>query len=268
MLWLLAPIGLLVLAAVAWFGVGYTRFARYHRHKGLQRQKVAFLPYAVREGLAILTLGVWHLRAAFADGLRTPAVVSGPPVLCLHGITQTGSNLWGIRRALEARGRPTRAVSFGRWPAGRQHLVGLLGPEIERLAERSPTGRVDVVAHSLGGVVLRLVLADRPDLAPRIGRVVTLGSPHGGTASLRGLPLGKAVHRLGRRSPLLAGLPSIPADHITTVAAEPDLIVYPASTCHLPGSRRVDLLGVGHCGLITRPEAIAAVVHALCDAPG
>ena len=206
-------------------------------------------------------------HAAFADGLRTPKVVAGPPVLCLHGITQTGSNLWGIRRALEARGRPTLALSLGRLPRNRRHLGGRVAPAVEQLAALSASGRVDVVAHSLGGVVLRLVLADRPDLAAKIGRVVTLGSPHRGTASLRGLPLGAAIRRLGRRSTLLAGLPALPADHVTTVAAIPDLIVYPASTCHLPGSHCVDLPGVGHAGLLTRPEAIGAVLHALCDDP-
>ena len=270
MAWLVAaPFALLALVASVWFGVGYARFVRYHHHKGLERHQVAFLPYALREGVAILTVGLWHLRAAFADGLRTPKIVSGPPVLCLHGITQTGSNLWGIRRALEARGRPTLALSLGRLPRNRRHLGDRVAPELLRLAALSSTGRVDVVAHSLGGVVLRLVLADRPDLAAKIGRVVTLGSPHRGTASLRGLPLGQAIHRLGRRSTLLAGLPALPADHVTTVAGIPDLIVYPASTCHLPGSHCVDLPGVGHAGLLTRPEAIGAVLHALCgDAAG
>lgn len=141
MLWLLAtPFAILALAGVVWFSVGYARFARYHRHKGLERRKVAFLPYALREGIAILTLGLWHLRAAFSDGLRTPARVTGPPVLCLHVITQTGSNLWGIRKALEARGRPTRAMSLGRFPGSRRRLGDLLAPEVERLAAISPTG--------------------------------------------------------------------------------------------------------------------------------
>lgn len=248
---------------VAWFGLGYARFLRYHRYKGLEAHEVAFLPYAFHEAVAIATLGLWHLRAAWSDGLRTPAEVTGPPVLCLHGITQTGSNLWGIRRALERRGRPTRALSLGRIPRARRRLAERVAPVIRDLAARSATGRIDVVAHSLGGVVLRLVLADRPDLAALVGRVVTLGSPHRGTASIRGMPLGRAVHRLGRRSDLLRGLPSIPADHVTTIAGVPDLIVYPASTCHLPGAHSVDLVGVGHAGLLTRPDAIAAVLSAL-----
>lgn len=263
--WILAALAAaLVLFGVGWFGLGYARFARYHRYKGLEVQRVGFLPYAAREAVAIATIGLWHLRAAWSDGLRTPATVTGSPVLCIHGITQTGSNLWGIRRALERRGRPTRAISLGRIPRARHRLADRVAPVIRDLAARSINGRVDIVAHSLGGVVLRLVLADHPELATHVGRVVTLGSPHCGTASIRGLPLGRAVHRLGRRSGLLSGLPSIPASHVTTIAGIPDLIVYPASTCHLPGARSIDLLGVGHAGLLTRPDAINAVVDALC----
>lgn len=265
MSWLVVALVALVplVAAAAWFTFGIVRYVGYHRHKGLGEPEVAFVPYAFGEAVAMLTLAAWHARAAFADGLRTPAGASGPPVLCLHGISQTGSNLWGLRRALERRGRPTEAVSFGRLPPERGRLAAQIAPIVERLAARSPTGRVDVVAHSLGGVVLRVVLADRPELGARIGRVVTLGSPHQGTASLRGLPLGRAVRRLGRGSPLLAELPALAAEHVTTVAAVPDLIVYPASTCHLPGADHVDLPGIGHAGLLTDVAAEAAVLRGL-----
>lgn len=269
MWWLLALVpALLLVAALLWFGVGYARFLGYHRHKGLERPPGPFLPYVFREAVALVTLPLWHLRAAYADRLRTPARVTGPPVLCLHGISQTGSNLWGMRRALEACGRPTRALSFGRFPSSRRRLAELIGPELKDLAAGSVDGTVDVIAHSLGGVVLRVVLADHPELAPLIGRVVTLGSPHAGTAGIRGLPRSSSFQRLGRRSTLLAELPTLAELRVTTVAAAPDLVVYPASTCHLPNSNRVDLAGVGHCGLLTRPEAIGAVLSALEAVPG
>lgn len=262
---LLLPLVTTLIVGLSWFGGGYLRFVRYHHHKGIVLPPIAWVRYAIREAWAVLTIGVWHLRAAFADGLRAPAVVSGPPVLCLHGITQTGSNLWGIRRALERRGRATLALSLGRLPPSRHRLADRVAPALRRLADLSPTGRIDVVAHSLGGVLLRIVLTDHPELASRIRRVVTLGSPHAGTAGIRGLPLGRAVQRLGRRSNLLSGLASIPAERVTTVAGIPDLVVYPASTCHLPGSGCVDLVGIGHAGLLTHPDAIAVVVDALCD---
>jgi hypothetical protein len=270
---------LLVLLAVAtvfgglgaWIAFSYGRFLAYHRHKRLAPPPLppgALVRYLYGEATAMLTLAWWHIRAAFADGLRTPAgPPTGPPVLCVHGITQNGSNLWGIRRALERRGRPTRAVSMGTF--GRP-LVAYM-PPLERalrdLVASSPEGTIDIVAHSMGGVVLRLVLAAQPELLTHVRRVVTLGSPHAGTASTRGLPLGSSVRHLGRRSDLLARLPGLQPGALTTIAGAPDLLVYPQSTCHLPGARTIDLPGVGHTGLLTRADAIGAVVEAICGDP-
>ena len=60
-----------------------------------------------------------------------------------------------------------------------------------QVAEAAPAGvRVDVIAHSQGGLVTRLALgelaASRPDALAHLGVVVTLGTPYGG-ADLAGL---------------------------------------------------------------------------------
>jgi pimeloyl-ACP methyl ester carboxylesterase len=52
--------------------------------------------------------------------------------------------------------------------------------ELSRIAERSPIGRVDVVGHSLGGLVATYWLK-HIDRGRRIRRVITMGTPHHGT---------------------------------------------------------------------------------------
>ena len=275
----------LIAAAVAapvvglsiWVGYAYLRLRSYNRHKRVPVDVLpgGFLRYTLQEAWAIASLGWWHLRAFFSDAVRHPkGVPAGPPVLCVHGITQNGTNLWGIRRALEKRGRATRAVSLG-WPGRR---IEAYAPALERalrslLADprATPSGTVDVVAHSMGGLVLRVVLAEHADLAARVRRIVTLGCPHQGTAGARGLRWPGELHGLGRRSSWIRDLPgletSAPGASLTTIAALDDLIVYPHHTCHIPGARTVDLPGIGHAGLIAHRQAIACVVDALC-APG
>ncbi len=270
---LLAAAALLVLGPVfgigTWLALMYVRRRAYDRYK--QRDAAipvgAFLRYALHEGVAMLTVFWWRVRAALADALREPeGPVTGPPVLCVHGITQNGSNLWGVRRALERRGRPTRAVSLGLFGRPLTAYVPPLERALRELVAGSPDGRVDVVAHSMGGVVLRMTLAAHPDLAPHLRRVVTLASPHAGTACGRGLPLGSTVRHLGRRSALLRDLPAFPSStRLTTIAALHDLIVYPQETCHLPGARTVDLHGIGHVGLLTRRAAIQGIVDVVCE---
>jgi pimeloyl-ACP methyl ester carboxylesterase len=51
---------------------------------------------------------------------------------------------------------------------------------LDRIAARVPFGRIDVVGHSLGGLVATYWLK-RIDQGRRIRRVITLGTPHRGT---------------------------------------------------------------------------------------
>ena len=52
----------------------------------------------------------------------------------------------------------------------------LLGRQIEELAKISPTGRVDVIAHSLGGLIAKKYVLENG--IPKIGKLVFLGVPN------------------------------------------------------------------------------------------
>lgn len=254
---------------LAWLLFSLVRWRGYVRHKGLDVPSPG-LRELLQEVRAVLSLAWWHVRALGRDGLRVPEVEQGPPVLCVHGFTQNGTNFWGLRRALFRRGRASRAVSLGLPGRSVERYALRLRRAILELADRYE--RFDVVAHSLGGVILRHVLSTEPLLAARIGRIITLGSPHRGTAYSRGLPvfLLPEVVQIARRSTWLAELPALgeiaPQARRFTVAGLHDLVVYPADTCHEPGAVSVEMQ-VGHAGLLARPEVIDLVVAALTDDP-
>ena len=61
--------------------------------------------------------------------------------------------------------------------------AALLADLVERVAAAEPDARVDIYAHSLGGLVTRLALAElgrRGFAMSRLGLVTTIASPHGG----------------------------------------------------------------------------------------
>lgn len=255
-----------VVGVFAWLGATHAWFAQYHRHKGLRIRPASLaehLSYYLGEALALTVVGMWHVHALWSDGLRNPRG-DERPVLLVHGFTQNATNVWGLRRRLERDGHPTWAVSLGLPFRPIETHARRLHKALQAAVDRFPGG-VDVVAHSMGGVVLRHVLRETPALAERVRTVVTLGTPHHGTASSRGMPLPHCdLEQMKRRSSWLAALPGF-ARHIdvVTVAAERDFVVYPSSTCHLPGARHVQIAGVGHAGLLTNRRVHEAVVQHL-----
>lgn len=252
--------------------VHHRRFVGYHRLKGTE-PPLSFGRWVRGELRGAGVLGWWHVR-----GLLPGAVVVSPcshrMVLCVHGYSQTGTNFVGLRRVLQAAGHPTTAITLGHWLAPISWYAGRLARHLERTSEAHPEG-FDVVAHSMGGVLLRVVLRERPQLGEKIRTVVTLGSPHRGTAAARGIPLLPEVRALRRSSPLLRDLPQLPAllprARVVTVAGTDDTVVYPVDTALVDGADKVVLKGVGHAGLLTHPKAWATVRRALssgaCEAP-
>lgn len=176
------------------------------------------------------------VRFSYAGG-RVPA--DQPVAHELAGIASTGYSARDTVGDLEMAGR---------------RLAQLLTDAVAG----APAGAVvDVIAHSQGGVVARLALADlaatNPDVLRRLGVVVTLATPHQGAdlaelaiatdanplepisldalAARVGLPISPddvAVHQLAPGSHLLATLaatPPPPGVRIVSVAARGDLVV-------------------------------------------
>lgn len=251
------------LAAVLW--LHHRRFLAYHHHKGVPAPPIGRAARSA-ELWSIATLGWWHVRGFLRDGMHQPSPPTGRPVVCIHGWTQNATNFWGLRRALHAVGRPTVGISmwvrFTPLTWYRWRLVRRL----RRLASQLPDG-FDVVCHSMGGVVFRMALAAHPDLCDRLHTVVTLGSPHCGTAATRGIPLVPELRAMRRSSPLLRDLPHLPAlcpgVRVVTIAGSTDTIVYPISSAIVSGTEAIVIDHIGHAGLLTSPSAWAAVCGAL-----
>lgn len=122
-----------------------------------------------------------------------------PVVVLVHGLWMPGWELGLLARRLHQAGFATHIFSY--------HS---LGEHPERSAERLRefiaglgSERLHLVGHSLGGLVIRLLLAGGPALQP--GRVVTLGTPHSGSYVAAHMPSALRGPLLGKSAEVLAG---------------------------------------------------------------
>lgn len=277
-LWIaLLAMGLALVATLGFVAAfvlaNFARLFAYLRFKGLPRPhpEGGLALGLLGEGAATLRVLGWRALPA-RSGTDRPASsdLPGRPVLFVHGYWGAAPDFRGMRRAVSRLGRPTYSVGLGGLHAPIESSARVLAEHLLRLEGRyRERDGLDIVAHSMGGLVVRRALMDHPELAARVRTLITLGSPHAGTAAARGYVVGQNVRQMRRRAAFLAELSPLerccPGAHVVTVAAELDAIVYPRESCHLPCAVQVDLPGVGHSGLLVHRRALDVVLSALAE---
>src|SRR5689334_19885811 len=118
----------------------------------------------------------------------------GPPVVLVHGL----SGSWRWWSAVADRLAERRRVYLIDLPALRPHqLAGWLGRWLEAAQLRG----VDLVGHSLGGLVAAELAAEQPELVGRIALVAPAGIPSGRGLVGRSLPLAETLYDIRAHFP-------------------------------------------------------------------
>ena len=132
-----------------------------------------------------------------------------------------------------------------------------------------PEAKIDLVAHSQGGIASRLAL-DAPEFAARIATLVTLGTPHAGTHVAR-FTATRQGNDLRRESPIFARLAAqVPwRGPVRLVAfwSASDLLVMPATSAAVVGAENIEMVGYTHLSYLLAPKCWQRVWEALL-APG
>jgi triacylglycerol lipase len=232
----------------------------------LRTWSIGLLPVLV----LVLVLAVMVIRNR-KDG---PSQTEGP-VLLVAGYGGSVRSLDGLATDLRAAGRTVQIVP----PVGdNTGDLRVQAQALQRAAEATGAGSVDVVGYSAGGVVARIWIAELGGRA-LARRVVTLGSPHHGTA-VAGLAAGllpgscpQACRQLAPGSELLTALPETPAGpRWTSIWTGDDDVVIPPASANLRGALDIELQRVcadsqvKHGELPTDPLTIGLVERAL-DGP-
>jgi triacylglycerol esterase/lipase EstA (alpha/beta hydrolase family) len=144
-----------------------------------------------------------------------------------------------------------------------QDLAGF----VERVCQVNQEPQVDLVAHSLGGVVARIGLQES-GMAERVRTFVSLGAPHAGTYParyanteiLKNLRPGSELVRRINEKTIPAGV------RVVCLFSHNDLFVLPAESAVLQGAEVVDLTPFTHYSYLLDPKGFEAVRRALVGA--
>jgi len=103
-----------------------------------------------------------------------PETLKPETVVLVHGLWFSGYILWLLARRLRRQGFAVYTFSYASVRADLHANAAKLASFLDTI----DADTVHLVGHSLGGILIRALFQDHPRRKP--GRIVTLGTPHGG----------------------------------------------------------------------------------------
>ncbi|MFD7066470.1 lipase family alpha/beta hydrolase [Streptomyces sp. NPDC059913] len=217
-------------------------------------------------------------RASARTPARAPAPPAGeepPPVVLVHGFIDNRSVFVLLRRALAQRGhRHVESLNYSPLTCDIRTAAELFGRHVEEICARTGHQEIDIVGHSLGGLIARYYV-QRLGGDQRVRTLVTLGTPHSGTAVA---PLASAhpiVRQMRTGSAPIEEL-RLPAPGCRTrfvsFWGELDRVIVPPEAARIDhpdlDAENVRVTGIGHLALPVHPTVVAAIREALEESGG
>lgn len=219
-----------------------------------------------------------HYPLGLADRAPTTGRPSGrvthdTPVLLVHGYGHNQSGWWALDRHLRAAGfTSVHRLNYLPLGTGVPALARRLARRVEEVRQLTGARRIHVVAHSLGGILLRWYVQELGGDAA-VATAVTLGSPHEGTMAAYLWPERTATH-LRPGSPIIDRLAAgARPTSVRWVAfhSDADLLIRPTGAGRLRApalqATNIEVHGLGHLSLLMTPRVLRAVTAQLVSGP-
>ncbi|WP_229506926.1 esterase/lipase family protein [Pseudoduganella rivuli] len=188
----------------------------------------------------------WHMLRPD----RNLHLATGMPVLLLHGYGCNSGYWVHLSARLRRAGISHMALDLEPIAGSIDQYADSIHGALQRLCKATGSPRAVIVAHSMGGLASRAYL--RRHGADKVAKVITLGTPHHGTAlATFGPGVNAREMRLG--SPWLAALAAGETAQtralFVSLWSHHDNIIAPQNSSFLPGARNIEFSGIGHVAL-------------------
>ena len=203
-------------------------------------------------------------------------------VVLVHGIWMNGWDMSLLRHRINKAGFKTAQFSYASVTKSPQLNTQCLQQFLTSLPNNSvKQTKIHLVAHSLGGLLVRQLFHEFPKQNP--GRVVTLGTPHGGSYVAKQLnkhSWGRLLLGNSLKHGLLGDAPAWESDHeigviagdrgvgvgtmVTRLPKPNDGTVVLAETL-LAGMTDYKVMPINHIGLLFSKPVAEQVIEFLCN---
>ena len=214
-----------------------------------------------RELVCVVRLFGWHqaLRSQAVPDHLGASTRGKRGVVMIHGFV-SNRGLWvDWMKRLRSQNHAYVAVNLEPVLGSIDDYLPIIEAAVQQVTAASGMAPI-LVCHSMGGLAARAWLR-RQDDPTRAARIVTIGTPHHGTAlaRLQLLALGRNAAEMHPGSPWLQGLNAnqdmnkpVSAGYISFVCyySNSDNIVFPATTACLYGADNRHVPGVAHVALV------------------
>ncbi|MBS1120227.1 MAG: lipase [Deltaproteobacteria bacterium] len=235
-----------------------------HAWRALARREHGERP--IRSVLAEWGMSMALAAARPAGFLPLPgATTKGPrPVIVLHGYAMNRANFLPLAYRL-ARAGLGPVFGFEYWTLGRTAAAARqLGWFVDQVREATGASEVDLVGHSMGGVVARyyVTLAGGD---PYVKNLITLGSPHFGS-DVSAIGVGHPTRELLLGSKLVGRLAAAPPPshtRLTVIWSKGDALVPGARQLAIPNAEIIMYDDLGHVAMLGSRRVARDVIERL-----
>ena len=205
---------------------------------------------------------------------------SGHAVLLVHGLGVNGASLMGMQAYLQAQGVPevhTVDLPGAGITSTIEECAATVEAFVRDLGQRG-IRRVDLVGHSMGGLVIREYLRSRRDRSVEVPTLITVATPNHGNGTVASMleMIGQksGISEMAANSDFLARLnaSALPAGTRGYGLRTPeDDVVHPSESCILPGGENhsLDVGGLGaHMAMAFHPSSLGLIHRLLVGEAG
>jgi len=187
-----------------------------------------------------------------------------PPLVLVHGLGGNRGCWLPLRAFLRLHGR-RRVYAFGYEDGTIEAHAEQLGHFIRQILEVTGETQVEIIAHSLGGIIARYAV-QKTGLAGAVRTLITLASPNQGTYAAHYLntpltrplrPASELLNELNREDLSHLGL------RFVTFSSNRDIYVVPASLMAHPAADNITIPNLSHSQFLLSPVVFRQILACL-----